>query len=498
MLFPVVFILCVYVVRWIVPPPNAIDNRSPWFELPQASLLLDSSWLSSDGLRSLDQAIFDAVITQIDQANGLVLVDMFLFNEWQGPTPEKHRALSSELTAALIRARARHKNMPVIIITDPINTLYGGVESGHLQALSQAGVLVVTTPLVELQDSNPVYSAIWRTLIKPWGNRSGAQTLKAPFGDERMSLRSWLALLNFKANHRKLLITHTDVDNKGWQAVVSSANPHDGSSAHRNVAIGFSGEAVKALLQFEFQLLQLVSDTQSNVLGKPAIQAVEQIRSFFPEVLNVPLSAVSVEQMEQASAINSSFIRVLTEKSILDAVLSVVDATNPGDEVNVLMFYLSHRSIVRALKQAAERGVRVNVLLDANKDAFGRTKNGVPNRPVAHELSDSGVHIRWCATAGEQCHAKVIHVKSDDQHRLISGSGNYTRRNLDNLNMETNVDIRVRGKVKLIEDFTEYFDAQWHNSGNRHYSEDYEKFADQSFLKKWQYRFMEASGLGTF
>ena len=121
------------------------------------------------------------------------------------------------------------------------------MKSDHLQALSRAGVLVVKTPLIKLQDSNPVYSAIWRAFIRPWGNRAGVQGLKAPFGDERISLRSWLALLNFKANHRKLLVTQTHVNDKGWQAVVSSANPHDGSSAHRNVAIQFSGEAVKAL-----------------------------------------------------------------------------------------------------------------------------------------------------------------------------------------------------------------------------------------------------------
>ena len=166
------------------------------------------------------------MISQIDRASDLVLLDMFLFNDWQGPKPEQHRALSDDLTAALLRARARHSSMLVIVITDPINTLYGGVKSDHLQALSRAGVLVVKTPLIKLQDSNPVYSAIWRAFIRPWGNRAGVQGLKAPFGDERISLRSWLALLNFKANHRKLLVTQTHVNDKGWQAVVSSANPH--------------------------------------------------------------------------------------------------------------------------------------------------------------------------------------------------------------------------------------------------------------------------------
>lgn len=497
-LFFVLFVVSVYGVRYVIPPPSAVENRSSWFELPQANLLLDSSWLGPDGQRVLDQSIFDAVISQIDRASDLVLLDMFLFNDWQGPKPEQHRALSDDLTAALLRARARHSSMPVIVITDPINTLYGGVKSDHLQALSRAGVLVVKTPLIKLQDSNPVYSAIWRAFIRPWGNRAGVQGLKAPFGDERISLRSWLALLNFKANHRKLLVTQTHVNDKGWQAVVSSANPHDGSSAHRNVAIQFSGEAVKALFGFEIQLLQLAADADDGAIREPAIAAMEQLSTLLSESSDTLLSSVNIEQMDQPSAANQAFIRVLTEKAILDAVLAVIDAAKQDDEVNVLMFYLSHRSIVTALKRAAKRGARVKVLLDANKDAFGRIKQGVPNRPVADELTKAGVRIRWCATAGEQCHAKVIHVKTGDLHRLISGSGNYTRRNLDNLNLETNVDIRVRGKVKLIDEFTDYFNTQWQNSGDRIFSEDYDNFADPSFFKKWRYRFMEASGLGTF
>jgi len=58
----------------------------------------------------LDQAIFDAIIDRIDSASGIILLDMFLFNAWQGPEPEQHRALSADLTAALLRSpKRRHR-----------------------------------------------------------------------------------------------------------------------------------------------------------------------------------------------------------------------------------------------------------------------------------------------------------------------------------------------------------------------------------------------------
>lgn len=365
-----------------------------------------------------------------------------------------------------------------------MNTLYGGVESVHLNALTEANITVVQTPLVELQDSNPVYSALWRGLIRPRGNRTGSKTLKAPFGDERVSLCSWLSLLNIKANHRKLLITQTTTSAQEGQEEAEEAEE--------------AVDAVIALLRSEFKLLELAANTPNESIQSAAAHASKTLQAHFSDELNDRLVGVNAEQMNDPSAMDKPFIRVLTEKAILQAVLAVIDSAEQDDEVNVLMFYLSHRSIVNALANAAKCGVRVRVLLDANKDAFGRTKNGVPNRPVAHELSEAGVTVRWCATSGEQCHAKVVHVKTDAGQRLISGSGNYARRNLDNLNFETNVHIRVRGNTPLIDNFSGYFNAQWHNSDNRQYSVDYEVFADHSIFKRWQYRFLEASGVGTF
>ena len=55
-------------------------------------------------------------------------------NDFQGTASETERALSSELTDALLARRASHPAMPIVVITDPINTLYGGLHSKHLRA----------------------------------------------------------------------------------------------------------------------------------------------------------------------------------------------------------------------------------------------------------------------------------------------------------------------------------------------------------------------------
>ena len=44
----------------------------------------------------------------------------------------------------------------------------------------------------------------------------------------------------------------------------------------------------------------------------------------------------------------------------------------------------------------------------------------------------------------------------------------------------------------------QYFDAAWTNAHGRQITVDYAKYADESKVKYWLYRFMEWSGLSTF
>ena len=162
------------------------------------------------------------------------------------------------------------------------------------------------------------------------------------------------------------------------------------------------------------------------------------------------------------------------------------------------MFYLAERDVINALKAAHTRGASIRVLLDVNRDAFGRQKNGVPNRPVAAELNAHGVAVRWCETLGEQCHAKWLHTVIASRHSLLVGSGNFTRRNLDDFNLETDVLLVSDARHPAIARSLGHFDAQWNNTPSRTYSSAYEHYADESVWLELQYRLMEASGISTF
>ncbi len=476
---PLIYALAVYAIREMVPPPDAVAMTGEQVPADGIRWLVDESWQNSAGQRQLTQQIFDTVLTMISQAKSLVLIDMFLYNAWQGPVSENHRALSSELTTALVNARRENPELAVVLITDPVNTVYGGLQSSALGSLRAAGVHVVLTDLVKLQDSNPIYSGIWRWLIRPFGNSSRGALLPNPFGDGRVSVRSYLTLMNFKANHRKLAIAD---DGRGnLNALITSANPHDGSSAHRNVALQFGGAAVEDLLMSERAVLDM-SGARSAIATIDS--AVQTLRNSSSPVSNLEATGLTLQ--------------VVNESAIKNVLLDTLSDATGGDRVDLAMFYLSDRDVIQALKQAASRGATVRALLDVNSDAFGRRKNGVPNRPVAAELVTAGVAVRWCQTMGEQCHAKTLQVIGQQSQSLLLGSGNFTRRNLDDYNLET--DIIVRGSVSdpLMARAARHFDRSWNNEGERIYSAAYERYADQSWWLRLQYRFMEASGIGTF
>ena len=163
------------------------------------------------------------------------------------------------------------------------------------------------------------------------------------------------------------------------------------------------------------------------------------------------------------------------------------------------MFYLSDRNIIKSLINAASRGVEIRIILDPNKDAFGRQKNGIPNRQTARELiekSDGKIKIRWYDTHGEQYHSKVTLIENRGYPAVvILGSANLTRRNLENCNLELDVCYSAPEDNRTIIEVGEYFNRIWNGQG---YTSDYSRYEDDSAFKMFFSRFLEFSGVSTF
>ncbi len=461
-------VVAVYHVR--KPLPSGIDVATPWRAASDVTFLLDSTFIAPDGEQRQDAVIFDEVFRLIRNAERLVVLDMFLVNDFAGTVAAEHRPLSRELTDALIQRKTERPELIAVLITDPFNTLYGGLESPLFSELREAGIHVVETDLTRLRDPNPFWSGFWRLCCQWFGNSADRGWLPDPVGAGHITLRSYLDLLNFKANHRKTLIVDAGED---WLGLVTSANPHDASSRHSNQALRFRGPAVLDLLATE-----------------EAVARFSGAEALFDGLATAP---------EPAAEVSNPALRIVTEAQIREAVLAMIEGAEPGDALDLAMFYLTQRDVVRAFAAAAARGVWVRILLDPNKGAFGRDMGGIPNRQVAMELMRAGIEVRWCNTRGEQCHSKfLLHRQEDGSAEMLAGSANFTRRNIDNYNLETGVQLRGSLETPALLAAHEAFEALWNNEPGRIHSVPYETYADHSRWRYLVYRFMEATGLSTF
>lgn len=473
-------ILLALVAVWIAaaiwgrfkPLPRGFSVASPTYTVPteQVRLLTDVTAVDAGGQRFTRQEIFDDVLALISGAKRFVVLDFFLFNEYRGPVTGTYRDLTAELTAALLDKRQAQPKVSVILITDPVNTVYGGAVSAELDGLRRAGVHVVMTNLNQLRDSNPWYSGMWDLTARWFGNRPGGKLLANPFQPSgRVSLRSWLALLNFKANHRKVVIADRGSD---VVSLVTSFNPHTGSAANSNIAVEFTNGPWRELLASE-QAVAAFS-------GSPFSIASDGLGTAMP------------------TATSTVAVQVATEGKIARAIEQQLSRARSGDEIDALVFYLADRGIVQALIDAAQRGAEIRVILDPNKDAFGRVKDGSPNRSIAMELmlrSGTRLSVRWYDTHGEQAHSKMFLIrKFDGTATLITGSANWTKRNLRDLNLETNVVISGSSSADLLHSATELFATLWSNSGGT-YTTEYATYRDESLFRNARVRFMERTGM---
>lgn len=457
-------IVAVIIVNTHKTLPEGISYEGPPHQVESIEFLSDLTY-QKNGALVTEHTIFDHILQAIDEAESFIVIDMFLFNGYIDPG-QSFPSLSATLTDKLIAKKQERPELEIVFITDEINTTYGSHPSPELQRMQESGIATVITDTDRLRDSTPIYSGIWRTFFR-WFGDEGTGWLTNPLAETApdISVRSYLKLFNVKANHRKVIVTDQT-------AIVSSANIHDASALHSNVAFAVNGGII------------------NNVLASE--QAVANL-SGGQELPSNP---------EREKAKNGDLtVRLLTEGQVYKHVLESLAQAGAGDTVWMGMFYLADPKVVDGLLDASSRGANVRLILDPNENAFGSEKIGIPNRPVAAQLqeqSEGRIQIRWYNTAEEQYHAKMTVIAGPSQTVIHSGSANLTKRNLDDLNLESNLMIEAPADSELSIEVLQYFDRLWTNK-DAEFTLDFEAFKDKTIpIKKWLYHLQETLGFTTY
>lgn len=463
-----VIYVCSVVYGAFKPLPGGV---SKWFESSKTNdvkLLVDKTYEKENHMY-YNHEIFNEQLKTIQEADDFIILDMFLFNDaYDGQ--KNFTKLTETLTQALIDKKKESPNIRIYMLTDPINSFYGSYTPEHYRKLRDNGIVLYETNLVKLRDSNPLYSGLWRPTLRWFGNNeNGIITNIFSKDAPNVTVRGFGRLLNMKANHRKTLVTED-------AAIISSSNPHDPSAHHQNIAVKVTGKLQEDLIKSEVSAL--------NMSGSK-------------------LSASDFNITHRAYSSDMDYTTTLvTEGKIKAALLEQINMTKTGDRVKMGMFYLSDREIIKALIKASKRGVGIQIILDVNKEAFGKEKPGIPNKPVAHELvskSNDRIQIKWAVSHGEQFHAKytLFQYKDSKTSTVILGSANLTRRNVGDYNMETDVIISGRSNLPVFHRLNQEFSAMWNNE-EAYVTDDYEVKKDPSFIKDIIYRVQEFTGISSF
>jgi HKD family nuclease len=469
-----IFLLITGIYNSLKPLPEGInfEGESHIINNDDIIFLYDLTYLENNQI-FYKQKIFNTIYKLIDEAEKYILIDMFLFNPHKGKSKKDFIKISKILTEKLIEKKINNPDIKIDFITDPINTVYGGAISDEIERLKKAEINVVITNLNRLRDSNPIYSSIWRIFIKWSGNSKKMRVLNHPFSSnqKKVSIRSYLSLLNFKANHRKVFVTDND---NNMTSLITSANPHDASSYHSNVAFLIKGDIYKDIYYTE----NTIAKISKNKLG------------------NFKMHKKEINQKE-----TNIKVKLITEKKIKDQIIELIDNSKKNDKISIAMFYLSERGVIKKLLKASKRGVKIKLILDPNKDAFGYKKNGIPNRPVANELikkTKGNIKIKWYDTHGEQFHTKLLFFQNKKETDIILGSANITKRNINNFNLEMDLMITGNNNSSIANEVDEYFQTIWNNNNNKLYTVEYNKYKDESFLHFLIYRIQEFTGVCSF
>jgi HKD family nuclease len=161
--------------------------------------------------------------------------------------------------------------------------------------------------------------------------------------------------------------------------------------------------------------------------------------------------------------------------------LDAIAGVGGDDAVNVMVGKLGDRTLVKALLDAAARGARVRIMLDPAVKV---------NQAVAAEMLQdvTGIlEVRWIEAPENR--ARFVMIRRSNDVWLNLGSADLTRRDLEDLNLEANLELRMPAHAAPARTATEYFDREWSRSSG------YGTHADQSDGTYWRYRIDEATGM---
>ncbi len=361
--------------------------------------------------------------------------------------------LPQAVAEALLLRKRQRPNLKILLVTDPRNETYGGTAARTLIALERAGISVARLRLERMRDPDPLYSSLWRLTMGWWSD---------PFDDlpGEVTAASWLRRHNFKIDARQLLVADDGVG--GWTSLVmtnTAASETADTAMTGTTAAGLEirGHLARELVASELRLAAWSTDDDRLPTAPPV----------------------------EGPGVGTIDARLVTEGAIQTALRDALAAAQAGDSIDIAARGFDERQLLGAARRAAGRGARLRLLLDPDAPAT-LAAAGELRRDAAGQ-----VEVRWRtgATRGTAGYALIQH--RGDLWTLL-GSANFTRRGLDDLDVDADVELHMPANAAPARAVAVRFARQWASAA------EYARQADESAPTYWRYRLAAATGLALF
>ena len=537
----------------IKTPPLGVNYESPLRKSNNVEFHYDLTYLDKDGNIQYDRKIWEASYKIVDEAKDYLIIEMFLFNDIYNKDKESFPAFAKEYTRRLVKKKMENPNLKVYVLLDENNNLYGAFEHPFITQMKNAGINIILVDIFKLKDTFPWYSPVWRTFIRPFGNPQSKGWIGNFYGPmwPKLTLRNLFRALNVKADHRKIFLNENDV-------MVSSANIHDPSYFHENVAISANGEIKDDVLnglqlvadfsdgkidvnvdnevkknnkdidfgnlsknensqENNFRTNETETERQVKKIEKKKVQFVEEETQRFAQTEKFPVKKQNLnsknsnenknnltdgDTLTRFDDENNKYqLQFITEAKIGEHLDKDIDNAKAGDEILMGMYFLADKGVVNRLIKAANRGVSIRIIFDRSRDAFGMSTNGLPNKPVSKKLkkkSKNKIEVKWYFTNNEQYHTKITLIKKTDGNVIIhTGSANLIKKNIRGFIMDANFRILTNKNSKLTKDIYTYFNRLWENTDGL-FTINFDDEPTTKTSTDFMYKILDFTQLGSF
>lgn len=106
------------------PLPEGISAQSDFRKTDDLNILYDVTYEDKNKAIHHDQEIVDTMYEVIDNAEEFIVLDMFLFNNDYNHDTLEFPTLSENFADRLVQKK-EESDIPITVITDPINSFYG-------------------------------------------------------------------------------------------------------------------------------------------------------------------------------------------------------------------------------------------------------------------------------------------------------------------------------------------------------------------------------------